>query len=83
MYITANDDSEYAWQKFFLVDEPPTIFFNGKEVKYCFEADDEKGFIVVPVYNSEGGMVVDEFGNVEMATLSGQVEIRGGVRRVD
>ena len=83
MYITANLDSEFCWQKFFFVDHPPTILFNGEEVKACFEADDEKGFIVTPRYDFNGNVMIDHFGNVETARFNGKVEIKGGIRRED
>src|SRR5687768_13767714 len=53
-----------------------TVFLDGKEVKYCFEACEESGRVWVEKTDSEGKLVRDHNDQLIEEVLRGKVEIR-------
>jgi len=49
------------------------VFIDGKEIKHCFAADDEKGEVICAVFKDK--RIVVEFGEVKRQTLRGSVRI--------
>ncbi|MHC0464580.1 hypothetical protein [Kosakonia cowanii] len=49
------------------------VFIDGKEIKHCFAADDEKGEVICAVFKGE--RIVLEYGEVKRQTLRGSVRI--------
>ena len=49
------------------------VFIDGKEIKHCFAADDEKCEVICAVFKDK--RIVVEFGEVKRQTLRGSVSI--------